>query len=170
MLKRFFNFSFLLFSVFHCCAQVDLQTGSATLSLPMFNWQDDKSNLNSTVSLNYSSGNGLKVNDVASNVGQGWNLVAGGVITRMQVGEPDDQVASGSSDPADTKKFPAGFLYAANPAYNGCPNALTKYPLYKKQNTAYSQHNIIAEDKQLDYFSFQFNGKAGMFVLDPTDG
>ena len=170
MLKRFFNFSFLLFSVFHCCAQVDLQTGSATFSLPMFNWQDDKSNLNSTVSLNYSSGNGLKVNDVASNVGQGWNLVAGGVITRMQVGEPDDQVASGSSDPADTKKFPAGFLYAANPAYNGCPNALTKYPLYKKQNTAYSQHNIIAEDKQLDYFSFQFNGKAGMFVLDPTDG
>src|SRR6185295_11251275 len=145
-------------------------TGSATFSLPMFNWQDDKSNLNSTVSLNYSSGNGLKVNDVASNVGQGWNLVAGGVITRMQVGEPDDQVASGSSDPADTKKFPAGFLYAANPAYNGCPNALTKYPLYKKQNTAYSQHNIIAEDKQLDYFSFQFNGKAGMFVLDPTDG
>src|SRR5690349_2614696 len=73
--------------------QVNLQTGSATFSLPMFNWQEDKSRLSSIVALNYSSGNGLRVNDVASNVGQGWNLLAGGVITRIQAGEPDDQRA-----------------------------------------------------------------------------
>jgi len=159
----------LLFVLVRAYAQVNLQTGSATFSLPMFNWQDDKSRLNSIVALSYNSGNGLKVNDVASNVGQGWNLVAGGVITRMQVGEPDDQVAYGLTDPTDVTKYPSGILYATIHAYNGCPNALTKYPLYKKQNQVYSQHNLIAEDKQLDYFTFQFNGKAGMFVLDPTD-
>src|ERR1700755_3056218 len=73
-------------------AQVNLQTGSAVFTLPMFDWQDDKSRLNSVVALSYSSNNGLKVNEVSSNFGQGWNLVAGGVITRTQVGEPDDQV------------------------------------------------------------------------------
>ncbi len=90
----------------------------------MFNWQDDKSRLNSLVALNYNSGNGLKVNDVASNVGQGWNLVAGGVITRMQVGEPDDQPAflgtSGTGKSEDITKYPAGSLYATVPAELGC--------------------------------------------------
>src|SRR5436190_15294311 len=94
MLKR--QFLFIVMVLFLCnrvCAQVNLQTGSATFSLPLFSWQDDKSRLNATVALSYNSGNGLKVSDVASNVGQGWNIIAGGVITRMQVGEPDDQMA-----------------------------------------------------------------------------
>src|SRR5258708_33791770 len=91
--KRFFYLSFLLLTFFRPSAQVNLQTGSAVFSLPMFNWQDDKSRLNSVVALSYNSGNGVKVNDVASNVGQGWSLVSGGGIARMEAGEPDDQVA-----------------------------------------------------------------------------
>jgi len=92
----------------------------------MFDWQDDKSRLHSIVALSYSSNSGLKVNDVASNVGQGWNLIAGGIITRMQVGEPDDQQAFGNSDPTDLNKYPAGILYAPFAPANGCPVALTK--------------------------------------------
>ncbi|MFX8668691.1 hypothetical protein ABTM51_21425, partial [Acinetobacter baumannii] len=73
---------------------------------------DDKSRLNAAVALSYNSGNGLRVNDVASNVGQGWNLIAGGVITRMQVGEPDDQMPyNGNGTPEDITKYPAGYLY-----------------------------------------------------------
>lgn len=106
------------------------------------------------------------MNEVASNVGQGWSLLAGGIVTRMQVGEPDDQMKSGNSSPFDINKYPNGYLYAAMPASNGCPEALTKYPIFKEKNQLYAQHNDLAEDKQLDYFSFQFNGKAGMFVLD----
>jgi hypothetical protein len=87
-------------------AQVSLQTGGATFSLPMFNWQDDKSRLSSVVALNYNSGNGLKVNDVATSVCTGWNLMAGGVITRMQVGEPDDQKAYGNAAVEDLTKYP----------------------------------------------------------------
>lgn len=64
--------------------QVNSPTGSATFSLSMFNWQDDKSRLNSIVALNYRrSGNGLKVSDVASSVGQGWSLIAGGEIIQV---------------------------------------------------------------------------------------
>ena len=150
-------------------AQVNLQTGSATFSLPMFNWQDDKSRLHSIVALSYNSGSGLRVNDVASNAGQGWNLIMGGEITRIQAGEPDDQVAHGLASETDIKKYPSGILYATVPAANGCPTALTKYPIYGWKNQLYAQHNVIAEDRQLDYFSFQFNGIAGLFVLDPND-
>ena len=149
--------------------QVNLQTGSAVFSLPMFDWQDDKSRLTSVVALSYNSGNGLRVSDVASNVGQGWNLIAGGVISRIQEGEPDDQEAYGSAAESDITKYPAGILYGTIPVVNGCPDALTRYPLYGSENQLYAQHNIIAEDKQLDYFTFQFNGKSGMFILDPTN-
>jgi len=157
----------LIFSATRSSAQVNPQTGSATFSLPIFNWQDNYSRLKSVIALSYNSGNGLKVDDIASNVGQGWSMVAGGVISRMQVALPDDQVAnSGNYD--DIRKYPPGILYATEPASKGCPLALTKYPLFRNKNQKYAQHNVIGEDKELDYFSYQFNGKAGIFVLDPT--
>lgn len=171
MPKRTFLYLTVLFFISSkIYSQVNLQMGGATFSLPVFNWQDDKSKLNSIIALSYSSGSGLRVNDIATNVGQGWNLVAGGVITRVQVGQPDDQVArNGNGTPYDITKYPAGILYASTQAYKGCPIALTKYPIFGWRNQLYAQHNEIAEDKELDYFSFQFNGKAGMFVLDPTN-
>jgi hypothetical protein len=172
MLKKTFLFVFVIsLACTRSFSQVNLQTGSATYSLPMFNWQDDKSRLSSVVGISYSSGNGLKVNDVASCIGQGWNLVAGGVITRMQVGEPDDQKEYiGNGSETDIRRYPNGYLYAITPAGNGCADALRKYPIYKHKNQLYTNHNSVIEDKQLDYFSFQFNGKAGMFVLDKTNG
>ncbi len=168
--KRVYCLVILLFFFSKSFCQVNLQTGSAVFSVPMFSWQDHKSRLNSVVALNYSSGNGLKVNDLPSSVGQGWSLIAGGAIVRMQVGEPDDQVArNGNGTEYDLSRYPPGILYATVPASQGCPNALTRYPIYGWRNQLYSQRNIVAEDKQLDYFSFQFNGKSGMFVLDPSN-
>lgn len=176
--KRFISFGILLLIVLtgpvSSFAQVNLQTGSAVFSIPMFSWQDNQSRLTSQVALSYNSGNGLKVNDVASDEGQGWGLVQGGVITRLQAGLPDDQQAYIGTDPnsngtendQDISKYPAGWLYETVWPGNGCPNALTKYPIYKGQNMLYSEHNITSEDRQQDYFSFQFNGKAGIFVLD----
>jgi len=154
-------------------AQVNLPTGSATFNLPIFNWQDNKSRLNSIIELNYNSGNGLKVNDVASNVGEGWSLLQGGVITRIQVGEPDDQKEyhSGSLEQIDDlTKYPAGFLYTnTDPlAFPGCPESLTKYPIFKDRDHVYKQHNEVARDGELDYFAFSFNGRSGMCALDKS--
>jgi Family of unknown function (DUF5977) len=169
MMKRLMLFGAFAMVASKLFAQVNLQTGSATFSLPMFSWQDDKSRLGAIVALSYNSGNGLRVNETASNAGQGWNLVTGGEIIRMQVGEPDDQVARPGNGDFDVSKYPPGILYATVPATNGCPVPLAQYPIYGHKNQVYTQHNVIGEDKQLDYFSFQFNGKAGMFVLDPYD-
>jgi len=168
--KKFCVFVFFSFFFIIAKSQVNLQTGSATFSLPVFNWQDNKSRLTTTLALNYNSGNGLKVAEVSSNIGQGWSLVAGGVISRIQVGEPDDQMPYGSTDSWDTKKYPAGYLYASTPASQGCPSALTRYPVYGYRNQLYKQHNAIAEDKQQDVFAFQFNGKTGTFILNTKNG
>ncbi len=178
-MRKIFFLAFLLgYFIKQLNAQVNLQTGSATFSLPMFNWQDDKSRLNSIVALNYNSGNGLKADEVASNIGQGWNLLAGGVITRMQVGEPDDQKpyfddqihADHTEGIGDITKYPAGYLYNDDDVYTkGCPIALTKYPLFGDKNHIYKQHNKISIDRELDYFSFQFNGHSGLFVLGKTN-
>lgn len=164
--KRLFVISGLLLLTLRLFPQISQQTGSAVFSLPVFNWKDDKSRLYANIALSYNSGNGLKVTDIASNLGQGWNLVAGGVITRMQMAEPDDQKTYGNAAESDRTKFPAGFMYATTPASDGCPDALTKYPLYKSRNQIYAQHNYVTEDRQADYFSFQFNSKAGMFILN----
>ena len=147
--------------------QVNLQTGSATFSLPMFNWQDHKSRLNSVVALNYNSSNGLKVNDVASNAGQGWNLLAGGMITRIQHGQPDDQLEKvGNGTIEENAKYPAGYLYDPLSATLGVPLAQIHYPIFKDKNHRYKQHNSVGADKELDHFAFQFNGRSGVFVID----
>ena len=146
-------------------AQVSLQTGSATFNLPMFSWTDNSSRLNSIIALSYNSGNGLKVNDVASSVGQGWNLAAGGTITRIQVGEPDDQKPrDGNVD--DLTKYPPGILYNTVDISQGCPIGLAKYPIFQEKNKIYKQNIQIGADRERDYFTFQFNGRSGMFVLN----
>ncbi len=164
MRRRNLIFFYLLVCLFHeASGQVNLQTGSAIYGLPIFNWSDAKSRLNINVVLTYNSGNGLKTGEVASSIGQGWNLQAGGVITRMQVGEPDDQI---SRDVNDLTKYPTGYLNNLVDVNLGCPNQLTRYPIYKHRNQLYKENNPIQADRELDYFSFQFNGRTGIFVLD----
>jgi len=152
-------------------SQVNFQSGGATFGLPLFNWQDDKSRLNFSVSLSYSSGNGLKVNDVSSNIGQGWNLLAGGAISRMQVGEPDDQKPYGDNTSSDyLNKYPAGYLYNPVDPGNGCPASLTRYPIFHSENQLYKNDNITAADLEQDHFAYQINGRSGFFVLGKNNG
>src|SRR6185437_6657650 len=134
--RKTFLLLFVLAGAVGAGAQVDLQTGSSTFSLPLFKWQDNGSRLNTQVSLDYNSGNGLKVNSSASSVGTGWNLTAGGVVTRVQVGEPDDQQENdGNGTYSDVNKYPAGYLYNSMAASAGCPSGLEFYPIFGGQNT-----------------------------------
>jgi len=162
------------FLAFHCVvlafAQVELQSGSAIFSIPLFRWQDDKSRLQTSVGLGYNSRGGLRVDEIASNVGQGWDLVGGGIITRTQVGEPDDQTANeGDGTISDINKYPAGYLYNPVDASLGCPNQMGYYPIFGGANTIYKQHNDIAADREQDYFNAQFNGRSLRFILDKNN-
>jgi RHS repeat-associated protein len=68
---------------------IDLSTGAISPNLPL-------ATLGSTighsvgVNLVYTSGQGIRVNDIASRVGLGWELSTGGKITRQVRGIPDE--------------------------------------------------------------------------------
>src|ERR1700755_3217763 len=74
-----------------CVGQVHRQTGAVQQSIPLFSYNDPSNRVGADVSLNYVSGHGLKVAQVPSAVGAGWELMCGGSIERIQNGEPDDQ-------------------------------------------------------------------------------
>jgi hypothetical protein len=153
--------------------QVNLQTGAAEAGFPLFQYNDAKTRLSMGVSLNYVSGSGLRVNDVASNVGTGWELMAGGFISRLQHGEPDDQkytngftssfqdmVAMGTT--VDFF-YPDGYLYTNTSPQNAIPGEACYSPVFVRTTPEYKQN---FDDREQDVFVFQFNGRQGQFVID----
>ena len=67
---------------------VGMFTGTPNVSLPLYTYSTR--NLSVPISLSYSS-NGIKVDQLASNVGLGWSLNVGGVITRIVRDKPDEE-------------------------------------------------------------------------------
>jgi hypothetical protein len=170
-MNKIFSLLIASFLVAKAFGQVELQTGNAVFGLSIFSWQDDKSRLQAQAGLQYSSGGGLKVDAISSNIGQGWDLQAGGLISRMQIGEPDDQLGNeGTGLTSDNNKYPPGYLYNPVDASQGCPNGLGYYPIFGAANTVYGQHNSILADREQDYFNVQMNGRSVMFVLGKNNG
>jgi YD repeat-containing protein len=68
---------------------VDFYTGMAQVSVPICNLQSKE--LSIPVSLDYVDGRGIRVQEYASQVGLGWHLNAGGSVSRVVRGFPDEQ-------------------------------------------------------------------------------
>ncbi|MFY7664594.1 hypothetical protein, partial [Flavobacterium sp.] len=64
-------------------------TGVPSIDVPIFNHQDATSNFSFPVSLSYHTGN-IKQSDVATEVGLGWSLKAGGCVSRVVQDVPDE--------------------------------------------------------------------------------
>lgn len=156
-------------------AQVRLQTGTPEIGFPLYQFNDAKNGLSTGVSLTYTGGNGIKVNDIASSVGTGWDLMVGGVIVRVQNGEPDDQKYDKPSaitwDPTDKMVYnldmkycyPNGYLYSTTLPQNAVPGNGAFTPLIPKGSSAFYKPNF--DDREQDVFLFQFNGRSGKFVI-----
>ncbi|RMZ60375.1 hypothetical protein D1632_05405 [Chryseobacterium nematophagum] len=67
---------------------VDLSTGTVRPSLALVDISTKT--LSETVNLSYDKGKGIRVNDISSDVGLGWELQAGGYITRKVNGFADE--------------------------------------------------------------------------------
>jgi RHS repeat-associated protein len=120
------------------------------------------------VSLSYTAGNGVKVNQLSSAVGLGWNLNAGGMISRQVNDLPDDckTIINGRDVNGDdiVAHDNVGYLYrlgASNPIDGLVAKDLTAL-------TSTDIHHVFAAtvDKEPDLFSFNFNGYSGTFVFD----
>jgi YD repeat-containing protein len=89
---------------------ISLYTGLPTTTIPI--WLIKQGDLTVNVALNYHSG-GIKVDEIASWVGLGWALDAGGVITRSSRGLPDDIVQFRQFDGPRINRFVQGQMSSA---------------------------------------------------------
>jgi len=130
---------------------VSLYSGVPRINVPLYEIKIGDFRL--PISLDYHA-SGIKVGDVASNVGLGWVLNAGGIINRRQNGIMDEamiarydtysqqiaQMASSETND-DTKKAIASSWFSPYP------------------NSKY--------DTEPDIFTFNFAGHTGQFYLNP---
>jgi hypothetical protein len=75
---------------------VDMFRGTLNCSIPIYEIKGRE--MNFPISINYTA-NGIKVNEVASGVGLGWNLNVGGGITRIINAVPDNRSVILNSSP-----------------------------------------------------------------------
>ncbi|MEM1321835.1 MAG: hypothetical protein AAGG75_16365, partial [Bacteroidota bacterium] len=137
---------------------VNLYSGTAQISVPLFNLESDHANL--PVGLGYNS-TGIKVEQMASEVGLGWGLSAGGVITRGMNGFPDDCYLVSYNDGSPTSSE-AGYLHGTGSLIESLHQ--THPNLYSS-----SERLILKErkkDVEPDVFFFNFSGYSGQFVFD----
>ncbi|KAH0551090.1 hypothetical protein GP486_007563, partial [Trichoglossum hirsutum] len=116
---------------------VGLYAGTPQVNIPLYEIHEGALKL--PISLSYHSG-GIKVAEMASWVGLGWSLNAGGSITRTVYGMPDE----GSINASYT-------LTSAPPTLGDIKKSL-----------------MGQIDMQPDVFYFNFNGKSGKFFINKT--
>jgi len=126
---------------------VNYYTGTPNISIPIYEIRSG--NLSLPISLNYHAG-GIKVEDVSSWVGTGWDLNAGGVITRTMVGMPDE--------------YSSGFGWNY---YNHVNQIKPSYNVNTQSGWGFinSFANSIY-DSEPDVYYFNFAGHSGRFFFD----
>ncbi|WP_188927748.1 hypothetical protein [Puia dinghuensis] len=163
-------------------AQVNPQNGAAEINIPLYSYKDAANRLELDASLVYVDGNGLKVSEMASAVGTGWALNCGGLIQRIQHGEPDDQKMNNPPPfvlppPADqnienpqyaSSYYPDGYLYTTYSPSDMINNqgAYSPYEVnFSSGVHGYKEPPEILADRDQDVFQFSFNGRTGQFVI-----
>ncbi|KMQ59538.1 hypothetical protein ACM46_20885 [Chryseobacterium angstadtii] len=124
---------------------VGLFTGSPNISVPLFTYQTG--NINLPLSLSYSS-NGIRVDELSTNVGLGWNLNFGGVITRMVRDRADES---------------STHIKTPEPISGAYTSAVTNQFLFAVGAGS------DALDTEADLYSFNFNGYSGKFFYDQNN-
>jgi YD repeat-containing protein len=130
------------------------------------------------ITLSYKS-SGIKVNEVASVCGLGWDISAGGVISRIINGKPDEVPIRGAWDFLSNYDFEP--TYTANGwgsfenrilnlSITDCLNGVLHqgmdfwtYMMYKAETNSGCMH--VLNDFELDLFSYSFLNYSGTFII-----
>ena len=129
---------------------ISYYTGRAEVTIPLLS--DNALGKTLDVSLSYDGG-GVLMNALPGWVGHNWSLLAGGVVTRQVVREPDEYV-----EPEHFKYF---FHSMEKNKYTPFQNY---YKTYKKDAV-----ELCTMDPSADIFYFSFMGMSGSFFFD-SDG
>ncbi len=123
-------------------------TGSAQISIPIYTLAGHE--LSVPIGLEYSSGSGIKLDEVAGVAGLGWTLRAGGCITRTVCDMPDE-----FSSLDITHSMPSGTLLANLEGKVNNTSTLSYL-------TSVCRHRV---DSRLDRYSYSVCGLSGSFVI-----
>lgn len=118
---------------------VNSNKGVPSIGIPIY--QAKEGPLTLPIALNYHAG-GIKLGEMASWVGLGWSLSAGGMITRTVQGLPDDNESKG------------GYYYTGND------------PIRFDDYVAMKAIADNARDSEPDLFAISLNGYTGKFYID----
>ncbi|MDA3942483.1 MAG: SpvB/TcaC N-terminal domain-containing protein [Bacteroidetes bacterium] len=113
-------------------------TGSPIVNIPIYEFISKV--IKVPISLNYSS-NGIKVDEIGSNVGLGWSMNMGGVITRIIRDEPDEE---------SNKNFPSDAI-----------DDIWSIEAMEYLRNAPNEGN----DNESDLYMYNFNGNSGKFIF-----
>lgn len=145
---------------------VNLYTGSPDVNLPIHTLQGRELSL--PISLSYDA-SGLKVEQIATSAGLGWNFNAGGMVTRNVRAFPDDYL---SSTPAyipfyeQTANLEYEFVknFTAFEGQRYQPGLLGRYFTFLQLAIKSGFENRY--ELQPDTYSFSVNGLSGTLVID----
>ncbi len=141
---------------------VNLATGTMSVDIPLFNMESTYLTL--PVSVNYMA-NGIRTHQEASDVGLGWAITAGGVISRTINDGPDDEQGRGywevNFDPNDIQSVQNAYL----------SNWDTEPDLFSYNFMGYSGKFVVTPDMQVKFYEdckmkFEFLGVDGWRVTD----
>jgi hypothetical protein len=140
---------------------ISYYTGQANISVPLCQIQTNEITI--PISLNYIGGEGLRALNTYSNVGFGWKLSAGGVITRTKNNICDECIITNSLlNDYGTK----GFFHLAQSSVTTTNdyvrNNVSSYTTGSWTTTTGFNWNY---DYSPDIFSFNFLGYSGYFVM-----
>jgi YD repeat-containing protein len=119
---------------------VGLHTGIPDISIPLYTVKSG--NLEVPISISYHA-SGIKVSEIASWVGLGWSLNAGGVVSRCTVGKSDE----------------GGFWNLA----------VKKATQLTESDYYYMKAIADGGDGESDYYFFNFNSRSGKFIYQQND-
>ena len=135
-------------------------TGSPSIDVPLYTVQEGS--LTVPIAL-HSNAAGFRPDEHPGWVGLGWNLQAGGVITRVVNRMPDEHNESGSSSMTPVY----GYYFTNQVLRPASPNSWTSRTFLENMANRVSSPNFY--DTEPDEFSFTLPGCSGSFYKD-SDG
>lgn len=144
---------------------VSYYTGIPDISIPLFNIPTSNPNVNLNVQLKYHPLS-AKPDDKAGETGLGWNLLAGGTITRtVRGGVADGKIESTFMSSPPAVKYGI-YRHENNPTYKLIFDQLTNWNI----NEYAFYVGIGTYDTEYDLYQYNFMGYSGRFIIkkDPN--
>lgn len=152
---------------------ISYYTGKPNVSVPVYTISGKEVSV--PVSLTYDS-SGIKVQSISTSAGAGWNLNAGGMVSRQVHGLADDMLAGHVTYPITNSAVKALNTYL-NSFRNAEYGYYFNFEYYEheqlemiKFNQMKVEHSLLNADLMPDIYSFHAPGLSGSMMIDPSTG